>query len=83
MLIRTMTQRLIVALALCFGRSVTEARCCSPKRCRHRFESRRLLLLLLLLLPLLLLLLLHLCAFLGQHLRLSLLRHQLRHLRHL
>jgi hypothetical protein len=77
MLIRTMTQRLIVALALCFGRSVTEARCCSPKQCHHRFESRRLLLLLLQHRHL------HLCAFLGQHLRLSLLRHQLRHLRHL
>jgi hypothetical protein len=49
-LIRTMTRRLIVAWALCFGRSVIEASWCCPKRCRHRFESRRLLLLLLLLL---------------------------------
>jgi hypothetical protein len=48
-LIRTMTRRLIVAWALCFGRSVIEASWCCPKRCRHRFESRPLLLLLLLL----------------------------------
>jgi hypothetical protein len=41
------TRRLIVAWTLCFGRLVIEASWCSPKRCRHRFESRRLLLLLL------------------------------------
>jgi hypothetical protein len=41
------TQHLIVAWPLCFGRSAIEASWPSPKRCRHRFESRHLLLLLL------------------------------------
>ena len=37
------TRYLIVDWALCFGRSATEASWCCPKRCHHRFESRRLL----------------------------------------
>ena len=39
-LIRMTTRHLIVAWALCFGRSATEASWSCPKRYRHRFESR-------------------------------------------